>query len=649
MRRLRGGIGSEFNLDNLPAKGYHQARLGSEREPRDTTNNRPFQKHMRVILFLLKCLVGLFATIGFLITLPLILALVLGLSAGLPWQEEIAEVPAEAVLTIDLTGPVIENRPDSFLSRSSLGDRIVLRDTVAALRKASRDERIKGVVVRFGALQVGMAHAQELREAIQAFRSEGRFAIGFAESFGEFGNSTISYYIASALDEIWLQPSGDMGAMGLRLEAPFLRGTLEKLRIEPRLAQREEYKGAMNTFTDTGLPEPQRRNLQQMVDSWMDQVVAAIAEDRKLEAESVRSLIDKAPLSSAEGLETGLLDRLGYWDELDDQLTERTSEEMELFELRAYAAASRDEPAEGPRIAVIYGLGPISLTTSENDPVFGSVVFGSDTVAQAISDAVDDEDVEAILFRVDSPGGSYVASDTVHREVRRAREKGKPVIVSMGNVAASGGYFVAMAADKIVAHPGTVTGSIGVVAGKFVLSGLWEEIGLNWDQVQAGENAGIWSQNQDFTEDQWQRLQTALDRIYADFRGKVAEGRGLSAEETRAAAKGQVWTGIDAQRLGLIDELGGFYRAVALAKEAAGIGAEEKVDLRVFPPPRDSFFGDLVQDTLGDGLQSSGANTVLQWVARVVRLIDPLLDTVESLGEDPRSRTLSAPDLRLAD
>ncbi len=322
---------------------------------------------------------------------------------------------------------------------------------------------------------------------------------------------------------------------------------------------------------------------------------------------------------------------------------------MELYELRAYAAATRDELPEGPRIAVIYGLGPISLTTSENDPVFGSVVFGSDTVAQAISDAVDDEDVEAILFRVDSPGGSYVASDTVHREVRRAREQGKPVIVSMGNVAASGGYFVAMAADKIVAHPGTVTGSIGVVAGKFVLSGLGEEIGLNWDRVQAGENAGIWSQNQDFTEDQWQRLQTALDRIYADFRGKVAEGRGLSAEETRAAAKGQVWTGTDAQRLGLIDELGGFYRAVALAKEAAGIGADEKVDLRIFPPPRDSFFGDLVQDTLGDGLQSSGANTVLQWVARVVRLIDPLLDTVESLGEDPRSRTLSAPDLRLAD
>ncbi|MDJ0943061.1 MAG: signal peptide peptidase SppA [Kiloniellales bacterium] len=602
---------------------------------------------MRVILFLLKCLVGLFATIGFLITLPLILALFLGL--GLPWQEEIAEVPAEAVLTIDLSGPVIENRPESLFSRSSLGDRIVLRDTVAALRKASRDERIKGLVVRFGPLQTGMANAQELREAIQDFRATGRFAFGFAESFGEFGNSTISYYIASAMDEIWLQPSGDLGAMGLRLEAPFLRGTLDKLGIEPRLAQREEYKGAMNTFTDSRLPEPQRHNLQQMVDSWMEQIVAAVAEERKLEADAVRGLIDRAPLSAEEGREAGLLDRLAYWDELQDELVGRTSEEMELFGLRAYAAATREDVQEGPQIAVIYGLGPISLTSSENDPVFGSVVFGSDTVAQAISEAIEDEDVEAILLRVDSPGGSYVASDTVHREVRRAREAGKPIIVSMGNLAASGGYFVAMAADKIVAHPGTVTGSIGVVAGKFVFSGLWEEIGLGWDQVQAGENAGIWSQNQDFTEAQWQRLQTSLDRIYEDFRAKVAAARGLSAEETRAAAKGQVWTGADAQRLGLVDELGGFYRAVALAKEAAGIAAEEKVNLRVLPPPRDSFFGDLVQDTLGDGLRSSGAATVLDWTARVVRLIDPLLRAAEDLGEDPRNRALSAPDLRLAD
>ena len=603
---------------------------------------------MRVILFLLKCLVGVFATIGFLITLPLIIALVLGLSYDLPWKEKTAEVPAEAVLTVDLAGEVIESRPDSLFARSSLGDRIVLRDTVATLRKASRDERIKGLVVRFGALQVGMAQAQELRAAIQEFRKDGRFVVGFAESFGEFGNGTISYYLASAMDEVWLQPSGDLGAMGLMLEAPFLRGTLDKLGVQPRLAQREEYKGAMNTFTDSSLPEPQRQNLQQMIDSWMEQIVADVAKDRELAPEAFRALIDKAPLSADEGKEAGLLDRLAYWDELTDELTERTSEEMELFGLRAYAAATRDEAPEGPKIAVIYGLGPISLTTSENDPVFGSVVFGSDTVAKAISDAVDDEDVEAILFRVDSPGGSYVASDTVHRQVRRAREKGKPVIVSMGNVAASGGYFVSMAADKIVAHPGTVTGSIGVVAGKFVLSGLWEEIGLSWDQVRAGENAGIWSQNQDFSDAQWQRLQGALDRIYEDFRGKVAEGRGLSAEETRAAAKGQVWTGVDAQRLGLVDELGGFYRAVVLAKEAAGIDAEDEVDLQVFPPPRDSF-GDLIQDTLGDGLESTGASAALEWTARVVRLIDPLLDTAEKLGQDPRSEALSAPELRLAD
>ena len=602
---------------------------------------------MRVILFLLKCVVGIFATVGFLITIGFV-GLVLGLREGAPWEQTTVEVPAEAVLTIDLAGQVIENRPDNLLSRSSLGGMVVLRETIAALEKASRDERIKGLVVRFGPLQIGMGHAQELRDAIQAFRGEDRFAIAFAESFGEFGNGTMSYYLASAMDEVWLQPSGDMGAMGLMLETPFLRGTLDKLGVQPRLAQREEYKGAMNTFTDTGLPEPQRQNLQQMIDSWMDQIVAAVARDRELEAETVRALIDRSPLSSAEGKEAGLLDRLGYWDELMAEVDERAGADAELFELRSYAALARKEPQpEGRRIAVIYGLGPISLTKSQNDPVFGSVVFGSDTVAEALSDAIDDDEIEAILFRVDSPGGSYVASDTVHREVLRANEKGKPVIVSMGNLAASGGYFVSMAADKIVAQPGTVTGSIGVVAGKFVLSGLWEEIGLSWDQVKAGENAGIWSQNQDFSEAQWQRLQTSLDRIYEDFRGKVSEGRGLSAEDTRAAAKGQVWTGVDAQRLGLVDELGGFGRAVDLAKEAAGIGADDEVVLQVFPPARDPFEA-FIEDALGEELQSSGASSALQWLARVVRLVDPLLDAAENLGQDPRSQALSAPDIRLA-
>ena len=606
---------------------------------------------MRVILFLLKCLVGIFATVGFLAVLAVV-SLTLAVRESVPWERETVELPEEMVLQLDLSGQIIETRPDNLLSRTSLGGKTVLRDTIEALERARKDERVKGLVLRFGPTRLGVGQAQELRDALLAFRGEDRFAIGFAESFGEFGNGTLRYYLASALDQIWLQPSGDLGAMGIILETPFLRGTLDKIGVLPRLSQREEYKSAMNTFTDETLPEPQRRNLQRLADSWMEQIVAAVAEARKLSPGEVRGLIDRAPLSATEAEQAGLLDRLGYWDELVDEITGRTSEDIEFLELRAYAAGTSgeaEEPAEDtPRLAVVYGLGPITLSRSQNDPVFGQMVFGSDTVAKAISDAIDDPEIEAILFRVDSPGGSYVASDTVHREVRRAKEAGKPVIVSMGNVAGSGGYFVSMAAEKIVAQPGTVTGSIGVLAGKFVLSGLWDWAGLSWDRVQAGENAGIWSQNSDFTEEQWQRLQTSLDRIYADFRGKVAAGRGLTEDETRAAAKGQVWTGADAKELGLVDELGGFNRALELAKESAGIDRDTEVILQVFPPERDPFEA-LLEDTLGKELESSGASAALRWVARLVRLIDPLLEAAERLGDDPRSRALAAPEIRLAD
>ncbi len=236
---------------------------------------------MRVILFLLKCLVGIFATVGFLAVLAVV-SLTLAVRESVPWERETVELPEEMVLQLDLSGQIIETRPDNLLSRTSLGGKTVLRDTIEALERARKDERVKGLVLRFGPTRLGVGQAQELRDALLAFRGEDRFAIGFAESFGEFGNGTLRYYLASALDQIWLQPSGDLGAMGIILETPFLRGTLDKIGVLPRLSQREEYKSAMNTFTDETLPEPQRRNLQRLADSWMEQIVAAVAEARKL-------------------------------------------------------------------------------------------------------------------------------------------------------------------------------------------------------------------------------------------------------------------------------------------------------------------------------------------------------------------------------
>ncbi|MDH3910381.1 MAG: signal peptide peptidase SppA [Rhodospirillales bacterium] len=600
---------------------------------------------MRAVMFILKSLVGLFAAIGFLVLVALI-GLALLVSRAEPLKVARPEMPESAVLTLDLAQGVVEVRPDNPLARASLGEVIALREALEALEAAGRDPRIKGLVARVGRGDLDIALVQELRDAIGRFRAQGRFAVAFAESLGEGGNGTQHYYLASAFERIWLQPSGDLDLTGVLIQSPFLRTALDKLGVEPQLAQREEFKGVMNTLTDTALPAPQRRNLQRLVDSWVGQIAAGIAEGRQIDAGKARALIDGGPYDAEGALEAGLADRLGYWDEVRAAVLAEAGDEAELFALSDYARA-RDEPErDGPVVGLIYGLGPVQLGESENDPGFGQAVMGADTVAQAISDALDDPEVEAIVFRVDSPGGSYVASDVIWREMQRAREAGTPVVVSMGGVAASGGYFVAIPAHRIVAQPGTVTGSIGVVAGKLVLSGLWDKLGVAWDGVQAGDNADIWSMNRSFSEDGWARLERRLDGTYDDFTAKVAAGRGLALEDVLKVAKGQVWTGEDAAKNGLVDELGGLELAIALAAEA--VEAEPgTVQLRRFPEERDPVRA-FLEDMLGSALESPGLGALARELARLAQALAPLLETTERLREDPRTRTLMAPDLRPA-
>jgi protease-4 len=270
------------------------------------------------------------------------------------------------------------------------------------------------------------------------------------------------------------------------------------------------------------------------------------------------------------------------------------------------------------------------------------VTLGAVDIARALADAIDDPEVEAILFRVDSPGGSYVGSDTIWREVRRAGEAGKPVVVSMGNVAASGGYFVAAPAATIVAQPGTLTGSIGVVSGKVSLRDLWADLGVNWDGVQAGDRAAMFSPNAPFSREEWDWLQQTLDRTYADFTGKVAAGRGLSREAVLAVAKGQIWSGADAKEAGLVDELGGYRKALGLAKSAAGLSEDAAVRLRPFPEPRDPFEA-LLQDALGGEIESPATLSMIRSLARLAQALGPLVEAVELIGGDPRSHALQSP------
>lgn len=603
---------------------------------------------MRVILFLLKCVVGLFASVGFLI-------LAAGLWVGVAvtqfdsfgWDQRRTEVPATTVLQLDLASGLIATRPENPLSRASLGDVVVLHEAVEVLETAARDPKVEGLVAHLGRGSLGMADAQELRDAIRDFRNAGKFAIAFSESFGEGGDGTLHYYLASAFESIWLQPSGSVDVTGFALQSPFLREIMDEYGIVPQFDQREAYKGAMAMFAESELPEPQRQNLQRLADSWAKQVASGIAQERGLQPGVTRALIDRAPFLADDALKRGLVDELGYWDQVDAEVLRRAGEDLEYLGLADYASLKEEDTQDAPVIARIHGLGPVLLAQSENDPAFGQTVMGSDTVAQAIADAIDDETVEAIVFRVDSPGGSYVASDTIWREVQRARDEGKPVIVTMGNVAASGGYFVAAPATKIVAQPGTVTGSIGVVSGKFVLARLWDDLGVNWDGVQAGDNATIWSSTKPFSPAEWNKLQSFLDAVYADFTTKVADGRGLTKEQTRAAAQGQVWTGVDAQERGLVDALGGYTQALVLAREAAEIAPDAQIQIKDFPEVRDPFEA-LVEDTLGETIETPGVRAMARMLARFAQAAAPLLRTVEDVTADPRSHTLRAPlpDLR---
>ncbi|MEV4221309.1 MULTISPECIES: signal peptide peptidase SppA [Nonomuraea] len=490
---------------------------------------------------------------------------------------------APLVLELDLTEGVIEGPPADPLAAVLSMRKPRLSDVLAGLKRARQDSRVKALIVKIGGNPLGLATVQELRQAVVRFRASGKLTVAFGETFGEFGSGTVPYYLASAFERVYLQPSGDVGLTGIALEQRFVKGALTKLGVGYEMGQRHEYKTAANTFTHDHMTEPHRESVGRIVESVTGQLTAGIADGRRLDPAKVRELFDQGPFIGAEALQAGLVDGLAYRDEVYDEVKRAAGDEAHLLYVSRYAkgAAVRKLPnptADG--IALIHGMGQIRTGRSGRSPLGGSGAMGSDTISAALRAARRDDHVKAVVFRVDSPGGSYVASDTVWREVVLTR-KVKPIIVSMGDLAASGGYFVSMAADVIVAQPGTLTGSIGVFGGKPVLSELLERIGVTSETVAEGANAGMFSTSRGFSPEQWERVNAWLDRIYDDFVGKVAEGRSLTRERAHELARGRVWTGGDARDNGLVDELGGLEDALALARKRAGLADDAPV--RTYP------------------------------------------------------------------
>ncbi|MGH9380626.1 MAG: signal peptide peptidase SppA [Thermoanaerobaculia bacterium] len=498
-------------------------------------------------------------------------------------------VEAETWIELDLSAAPAEYVPEDPLSALLYHKQPRLLDVVSALDRAATDERVAGLVAWLPGTPMGLATAQELRQAVERFRAGGKQTVAYADTIGEWSAANGSYFVASAFEKIYIQPSGDVGLTGLAYVSPFLRGTLDKLGVIPQMEGRHEYKNAVNTFIETEYTEAHREAMQSVMGSQFDQIVQGIALGRDLQPQRVRGLIDEAPFLGEEAVKAGLVDGLKYRDEVYEEISGGDPEALETRSPQAYLKAAGRPPKDATTVALIYGVGGVVRGESGIDPLSGDVSMGSQTLAQAFRDAVEDDDVRGILFRVNSPGGSYVASDTIYREVARARAEGKPVVVSMGDVAASGGYFVAMDADRIVAQPGTITGSIGVLGGKLVTRDMWAKLGITFDEVHTSDSATIWSSAYEYSDGQWTRIDAALDRIYADFTAKVAAGRDLPLQKVQRVARGRIWSGTDALELGLVDALGGYDEALAELRAQLELEEDAPLKLEPYPHPKTPF------------------------------------------------------------
>ncbi len=496
------------------------------------------------------------------------------------------KVPRRAVLELDFSGALAEVQPRRGVMSLIIRQAPTLHQVVEHIDRASGDRRIVQLVARIYDNSMGYAKVQELRDAVIRFRKSGKRAIAFAETFGDPGPADKSYYLATAFDSIYLQPSGQFALTGLLSRVPFARDLLSKLGVQPRFDKRKEFKSASDVITEREFTGPHEENLRTVLGSLQRIIIDAIAERRNKKPSVVQSEIDGGPYNPGRALELGYIDGVLYYDELCDRIQNRHRKKRRLFPYSRYDAAVGRRRRQGRRaIALIYCVGDIYRGASRITP-FGSPLLGAQTVGKAIREAVDDSSVRVIVLRVNSPGGSYIASDMIWHEVMHARERGKTVIASLSDVAGSGGYFIAMAADKIVAAPGTITGSIGVISGKLVTEEMWKKLGVNWAEIHTGVNAPMWLSTRDFTPEQWTVVQRQLDTIYHDFVAKASRGRSMDFDRMESLARGRIYTGLEAAEAGLVDTIGGLPEALDMAVSMIGAGKKERIGVRIFPRRR---------------------------------------------------------------
>ena len=501
-----------------------------------------------------------------------------------------------SLLTLRVAGSLPDYTPDDPFKKYFGGPDQSLTGLVMQFKKAKVDKRIKAILLEVDISGVGWGKAEELREAITDFRSSGKPVYAYVE----FGLNK-EYYIATACDKIYVPPPGELFINGLAADVMFFRGSLDKLGIYPDIYQIGKYKSAGDMFTQKQMTDAHREYVNSLLDDLYGRYVNTIAQSRKKTPDQIRALIDNAPYGAAKAKEVGLIDESAYRDDVEKQIkTQLGYKDADAFTpVRGtdYRDVSPESLGlnEGERIAVIYASGTIGSGSSQNSPS-GEQSIGSDTVSKAVSDAAADKTIKAIILRVDSPGGSGLASDIIWHAVEAANQK-KPVVVSMSDVAASGGYYISAAASKIIAEPSSITGSIGVVAGKPVMRGFYDWLGISNEYVLRGKNAGMFRETEKFSDDERAKFEDWIKTTYyQDFIPKVAKGRKKDPQSVDSVGQGRVWTGAQAKDRGLVDDFGGLDKAIEVAKDLAKIPKDKGVERVIFPYPQ-TFLQQLLSGT----------------------------------------------------
>ncbi len=567
---------------------------------------------------------------GLLIFLAIVALLILGgflVMAGLGalMKGKAVSVKPDSTLVLAMDRPLQEPLPNPLMTEIFHAKVYSVYELVSALDRAAKDDRIKSLLLDVGAFPSGFAKIQELREAVDRFKASKKPVWAYFEYAGNGG-----YYLCASADKIYTPPTGNLLLNGLAAEIPFYRGTLDKIRVEPELYHIGAYKSYSDTFMLKEMSEAQREATNAILDSLYGQLTGGIAAGRHMDPAQVRTAIDTGFFFGGEIQKAGFVDGLWYRDQVQDAMKKLNGNKgkWQHVAMDDYLKDDRAGTSSGATksIALVLASGDIMSGEGSAHVAMGDTTIGSDTMVKWLRKAGENADVKAVVMRVDSPGGSALASDVIWRQVEVLR-KTKPVVVSMSDVAGSGGYYISMGADAIVAEPGTITGSIGVVSGKFVFKGLMDWIDYNQETLKRGQNADIFSAYSRFTPDQEKIIQGQMQSFYHEFVSKAAQGRHMDYAAVDKVGQGRIWSGEDALKIGLVDRLGGIPTAIAMAKEKAKIGKDEPVRIQIYPRPK-TLFEALLQgssDELGGAKAPSGLPPELLKVYQDYQSIKPLV------------------------